>query len=64
MEQAQEDKAREREEGLDEEAAVAGWVVAAEARAENAYVPIAAIECPTGQVLPATRFGVLNAGRR
>jgi hypothetical protein len=64
MEQAPEGKALEREEALDGVAAVAEWAVAASARAGNAYAPIAATGCLTGQVLPATRFGVLNAGRR
>jgi hypothetical protein len=64
MEQAQEDKDREQEEALDEAAAVAGWAVAASARAENAYVPVVAIECPIGQALPATRFDVLNVGHQ
>jgi hypothetical protein len=64
MEQAPEGKDREREEALDAAAAVAGWAVAASARAENAYVPAVAIKCPIGQALPATRFDVLNVGRR
>jgi len=63
-EQAPEGKDREREEALDAAAAVAGWAAVASARAENAYVPVVAIECPIGQVLHVTRLSVLNVGRQ
>jgi hypothetical protein len=63
-EQAPEGKDREREEALDAAAAAARWAAAASARAENAYVPVAATECPIRQALPATRFDVLNVGRQ
>jgi len=69
-EQALEGKDREQEEVLEAEAAVARQAavarraVAASARAENAYVPVVATGCPIRQVLPATRFDVLNVGRQ
>jgi len=62
MERDQEDKAREREEDLDEAAAAAGWAAADSAQAGNAYAQAAAIECLTAQVLPATRSNARNAG--
>jgi len=69
-EQAPEGKDPEREEALDEaavvvrRAVVVKWGAAASARAENAYAPVAATGCPIRQVLPATRFDVLNVGRQ
>jgi hypothetical protein len=69
-EQAPEGKDREQEEALDEaavvvrRAVVVRWGAAALARAENAYAPVVATRCPIRQVLPVTRFDVLNVGRQ
>jgi hypothetical protein len=68
-EQAPGGKDPEREEALGaaevvvKRAVVVRWGAAASARAENVYAPAAATGCPIGQVLPVTRFDVLNAGR-
>jgi hypothetical protein len=55
MEQAHEGKAQVAEEASDEVVAKVGWAAKVSAWAENAYVPIAAIEQPTKEARPVTR---------
>jgi hypothetical protein len=55
MEQVHEGKARVVEEASDEAVAKVGWAAKVSVWAENAYVPIAAIEQLTKEARPATR---------
>jgi len=58
------EEAQEPEEALDRVVVVAGWAAVDSEWVENAYAPIVAIELPTRQVPPVTRFSVPNAGHQ